>query len=211
MPTGNYPQYSTFQLLNFSALKRIGLTGGIGCGKSTVVNELRRQDIPCFVADEVARNYYNLPSFVKEVETSLGEKVTLEDGSVDRAAIARIVFADNSKLDALNNLVHPRVVHDFEVWCQEHSHEPLVFFESAILYEYGFDRLMDAVVAVYLDRDERIRRLLERDHCSVQAVEARMQNQWPDEQKTMQADFVILNYEGNPRSRQVKTILERLL
>lgn len=192
-------------------MKRIGLTGGIGCGKSTVVAELRRQGVPCFVADEVARNYYNEPSFIKEVEAALDEKVTLPDNSVDKSAIARIVFADPCKLSRLNNLVHPRVVRDFETWCQERSHESIVFFESAILYEYGFDKLMDAVVTVYLETGERIRRLMLRDRCTAEAIEARMRNQMPDEHKAMRADFVILNYEGNPRARQVKTILERLL
>lgn len=191
-------------------MKRIGLTGGIGCGKSTVVAELRRLGVSCFVADEVARGYYDDADFLSVVSDALGCNITSDDGKADRKAIAAIVFADSSKLAALNRLVHPRVMRDFDRWCDERGNESLVFFESAILYEAGLDRLMDAVVAVYLDKEERIRRLMERDRCDAAAIEARMSNQLADEEKAMRADFVILNYEGNPRSRQIKTILNQL-
>lgn len=191
-------------------MKRIGLTGGIGCGKSTVVAELRRLGISCFVADEVARSYYSDGSFVSDVEDALGEKFCAADGTVDRKTIARKVFSDRRQLDTLNRLVHPRVMNDFGIWCAERQHEPVVFFESAILFEYGLDRMMDAVVTVFLERGERIRRLLQRDKCSVNDIETRMRNQLPDEQKAMLSDYVILNYEGNPRARQVKFIVDKI-
>lgn len=191
-------------------MKRVGLTGGIGCGKSTVVAELRKQGISCFVADEVARGYYDEACFLGEVSSVLGCNIVGDDGKADRKAIAAIVFAESEKLAALNSLVHPRVMNDFAHWCAQRENESLVFFESAILYECGYDKLMDAVVAVYLDHAERIRRLVERDHCDSAAIEARMRNQMADEEKAVRADFVILNYEGNPRERQIKTILNQL-
>lgn len=192
-------------------MKRVGLTGGIGCGKSTIVAELKRRGIPCFVADDVARRYYDNESFLHDVSSVVGFNVVGDDGRANRKAIASVVFADNEKLAALNGLVHPRVISDFDRWCAERSKESIVFFESAILYEYGFDGLMDAVVSVYLDKAERIRRLKERDHCDTVAIEARMRKQMPDEQKFMKSDFVILNYEGNPRERQIETILDCLI
>ena len=191
-------------------MKRIGLTGGIGSGKSTVVAELRRQGMACFVADEVARAYYDDPAFVKSILQMFDKSILDPDGRVNRKAVAAAVFSDKSKLAALNALIHPRVMDDFERWCLQQDGSQLVFFESAILYEAGLDKAMDAVVAVYLEREERIRRLVERDRCSVEAIEARMRNQMPDEEKAMLADFVILNYEGNPRPRQIKTILNQL-
>lgn len=191
-------------------MKRIGLTGGIGSGKTTVMAELRRQGVACFVADEVARAYYDDPAFVSSILHLFDRTILDPDGRVNRKAVAAAVFSDKSKLAELNSLIHPRVMDDFESWCAERNDEPLVFFESAILYEYGLDKLMDAVVAVYLEREERIRRLVERDRCPVEAIEARMRNQMPDEEKAMRADYVILNYEGNPRERQVKTILNQL-
>lgn len=191
-------------------MKRIGLTGGIGSGKSTVVAELRRQGVACFVADDVARSYYDDPVFVSSILNLFDRSILDPDGSVNRKAVAAAVFSDKSKLAALNSLIHPRVMGDFRQWCLQQSASRLVFFESAILYETGLDSNMDAVVAVYLEREERIRRLVERDHCSVEAIEARMRNQMPDEVKAMRADFVILNYEGNPRERQIKTLIHQL-
>lgn len=192
-------------------MKRIGLTGGIGCGKSTVVAELRRQGVPCFVADDVARDYYDNADFLEEITAIFGRKVIGIDGKANKKEIASMVFGNKSKLAALNELVHPRVMGDFAKWCEGHESEPLVFFESAILYEYGLDKMMDAVVTVYLDKEERIRRLLERDRCTAEAIEARMRHQMTDEEKIMRADFVILNYEGNPRTRQVRRVLELIV
>lgn len=191
-------------------MKRIGLTGGIGCGKSTVVAELRRQGIPCYVADDVARGFYDDPDFVARVGQALGAKVANADGTADRQAIARIVFADAEKLAILNRLIHPLVMERFDHFCSEQRGQKAVFFESAILYEHGLDKAMDAVATVYLDRQERIRRLAERDHSTEGEISARMANQLPDEEKLARADFVILNYEGNPRQRQVREMLERL-
>lgn len=192
-------------------MRRIGLTGGIGCGKSTVVAELRRQGVPCFVADEVARAYYDDPAFVAQVQSLFDSPVLTPDGKIDRRAVAKAVFQDKAKLQQLNALIHPRVMHDFERWCNQQQGQPVVFFESAILYECGLEKAMDAVVAVYLEKEERIRRLMVRDHCAAEAIKARMRNQMPDEEKAMRADYVILNYEGNPRERQVRRIVELLI
>ena len=192
-------------------MRRIGLTGGIGCGKSTVVAELRRQGVPCFVADEVARAYYDDPVFIAQVQSLFDNPVLTPDGKIDRRAVAQSVFQDKAKLQQLNALVHPRVMRDFDDWCRSQGDAPLVFFESAILFEYGLQKYMDAVVAVYLEKEERIRRLMVRDHCAADAIEARMRNQMPDEEKAMRADYVILNYEGNPRARQVRRIVELLI
>ena len=117
-----------------------------------------------------------------------------------------MVFADSQKLEGLNSLVHPRVMQAFESFCHQHSAEEYVLFESAILYDYGFDRLMDSVVCVYLTLDERLVRLEQRDHTSRDQLLARISNQMPAEEMMRRADYVILNYEGNPRQRQVAYI-----
>ena len=192
-------------------MKRIGLTGGIGCGKSTVVAELRSMGYSCFIADEAAADLYRDDSFVKELMQLFGDSILDDSRQVDKKAIATIVFNDKCKLTELSQLVHPRVMNDFEDWCKTKTEEKLVFFECAILYEYGLDSRMDAVVAVYLDKDERMRRLVERDKSSQEAIEARMRNQLTAEEKAMRADYVILNYEGNPRTRQIKEIVKRII
>ena len=187
-------------------MKRVGITGGIGCGKSTVVDEFRKLGVSCFVADSVASAYYNEPDFLAEVRKLLGDTVFHADGSADKAAIARMVFADGSLLQELNSLIHPRVIRDFEVFCETHREEPYVLFESAILYDYGFDRLMDCIIGVYLDLDERLRRLMLRDGGDETAIRARIANQLPAEQILVCADYVVLNFEGNPRRQQVEYI-----
>lgn len=187
------------------------LTGGIGCGKTTVLNEFRRLGISCFVADEVAAHYYDDPAFVLEVDRALGGGMVMADGSADKRAIARRVFSDPQALAKLNAMVHPRVWNDFLLFARQHPEAPYILFESAIAYEYGFDRLADKVVCVYLDKAERMRRLALRDKVSEAELEARMRNQLSAEEKLMRADYVILNYEGNPRRRQVEYVHRQLL
>ena len=190
----------------YHQMKRVGITGGIGCGKSTVVAEFKKLGVSCFVADSVAAAYYNDTGFLADVRELLGNDVFRYDGTADKAAIARLVFSDNALLQGLNALVHPRVMRDFDQFCQQHSSEPYVLFESAILYDYGFDNMMDCVIGVYLDIGERLQRLLLRDGGDETAIRARIANQLPAEQILDRADFVVLNYEGNPRHRQVMCI-----
>lgn len=197
------PQFSTSLL--------VALTGGIGCGKTTVLNEFRKLGIPCFVADEVAGAYYSDPAFLTQIRGLFGDRVFRPDGTVDKKAIAAIVFADSAMLQRLNALVHPRVWDDFVRFASQHTDAPYILFESAIVYEYGFDRLVDKVICVYLEKEERLRRLELRDHATRAQLEARMANQLSAEEKMMRADYVVLNYEGNPRTRQVQHIHNLLL
>ena len=187
-------------------MRHVALTGGIGCGKTTVLREFEQLGIPCFVADEVAAAYYDDPAFVAEVDRMLGGGTMTTDGQADKQAIAGIVFNDPKMLLRLNAMIHPRVWDDYLQFARPHADAPYCLFESAIVYEYGFDQLVDKVVCVYLDREERLRRLAMRDHVDRERLETRMRNQMPAEEKMMRADYVILNYEGNPRRRQVEYI-----
>ena len=191
-------------------MKRVGITGGIGCGKSTVVAEFEKLGVSCFVADRAGAECYSDQEFLNELHGLLGDSVFLPDGKVDKRAVAAIVFSDKGLLRGLNAMVHPRVMHMFEQFCALHANEDYVLFESAILYDYGFDRVMDSVVCVYLDLEERLRRLMLRDGATRQQLMARIANQQPAEEAMMRADYVILNYEGNPRARQVM-LVDRML
>ena len=189
----------------------VALTGGIGCGKTTVLNQFDSLGIPCFVADQVAGRYYDNPDFLTQIRALFGDSVMLPDGSADKRAIAQIVFSNNEMLQRLNSLIHPRVWADFELFVQENKQAPYIIFESAIAYEYGFDKLVDRVVCVYLEEEERLRRLQLRDHASREQLLARMRNQLSAEEKMVRAHYVVLNYEGNPRARQVQYIHSLLL
>ena len=186
-------------------MKLVGLTGGIGCGKTTVLEAFSRLGVPCFVADQRAAAYYKEPGFLNDIRTLFGNNVIDTDGNVNKAEIARIVFSDKDKLQALNELVHPRVMHEFSMWAQQQQ-TPYVIMESAIIYEYGLQNHLDTIITVYLEKEERLRRLQLRDNVGREALEARMRNQLSAEEKMDRADYVILNYEGNPRARQVADI-----
>lgn len=187
----------------------VGLTGGIGCGKTTVLQLFSDLGVPCLVADKQAALYYQQDDFLDDIRHLFGDSI-FNGSAVDKRAIARIVFNHPTMLHRLNALIHPRVARDLDEWCRQ-QHAPYVIFESAILYESGFHSATDAVVAVYLDKAERLRRLQLRDHITAQELEARMRNQLSPEELMDRADYVILNYEGNPRQRQVTTIHNRLL
>lgn len=182
----------------------------MGCGKSTVVAEFQRRGVPCFVADRVAGAYYDDAAFLAQLRTLFGNGIFRPDGSADKRRLASIVFADSEAMHALNQLIHPRVMLDFDLFCSQHSQSPYVLFESAILYDYGFDKLMDRVIVVYLDLEERLRRLRSRDGVGDDEIMARIARQMPAEESMMRADYVVLNYEGNPRQRQVAYIDKQL-
>lgn len=190
---------------------KVGLTGGIGSGKTTVLDEFSKLGVPCFVADRVARRYYDDASFVQQIVQRLGIGILNADGTINRQAVAAIVFSDDDKMRWLNSIIHPRVMDDFHQWSVHHAQAPYVLMESAIIYECNLAQALDCIITVYLDREERIRRLLLRDAVTREAIEARMRHQWSGERKLDVADYVILNYEGNPRSRQVETVHQYLL
>lgn len=183
-------------------MRHIGITGGIGCGKTTVVQEFRRLGVPCFVADAVGASYYTDPTFCRMVAEMFDRRLLVE-GGIDKRRLADIVFNDSDALMRLNGVIHPRVWADYEAFARQNAHAPYILFESAILFDHAFDQRMDATICVYLDLEERIRRTLLRDHCTRQQVEARIASQMAAEEMMRRSTHVILNYEGNPRIRQV--------
>lgn len=190
-------------------MKLVGLTGGIGCGKTTVLQEFQKLGVPCFIADQHASEYYKDSSFLKEIKDILGDNVILPNGTADKARIASIVFNDKEALQRLNAKIHPRVMNDFMKWASEQN-TPYVIIESAIIYEYQLDKKLDKIISVYLEKEERMQRLMLRDKTTRELLELRIRNQMSAEEKMDRADYVILNYEGNPRQRQVAIIDEML-
>ncbi|MBR1517465.1 MAG: dephospho-CoA kinase [Bacteroidales bacterium] len=188
----------------------VGLTGGIGSGKTTVAEEFERLGIPCFVADKAGADYYEDLQFCQQVAAIVGPHVLKPDGHVSKRAIADTIFADPVKLQALNALVHPRVLHDFRQWAARQT-APYILFECAILFEYHLEDRMDAVIAVYTSLQERLQRLQLRDHATVAQLQPFVEAQMAAEEKMRRADYVVLNYEGNPRARQVCHIHQQLL
>ena len=188
--------------------KIVGLTGGIGCGKTTVLREFEKLGVPFFVMDDEAKKLYDDPAIAYKVKSIFPnpEDITDENGGIDRKKLGEIVFRDNYALKELNSLIHPMVRENFWKWCESHPDVDCVLVESVILHEPGFDKFCDEIIVVYLEENERIKRLIERDHTDIHHIRQRMVRQMPAEQKMLMADYLVLNYEGNPREKQVQII-----
>ena len=187
-------------------MKVIGLTGGMGCGKTTVLREFQKLGVPCFIMDEEAKRLYDIPEVSEEVKNAFkDDDITDDNGNIDKKKLAEVVFRFQDKLDKLNAIIHPKVHEIFWNWVKAQSAE-YVIVESAILYETGFQLNLDDIIVVYVEEDERIKRLIERDKTDIHHIRQRMIHQWPAEKKMLMADYLVLNYEGNPREKQVQII-----
>lgn len=191
-------------------MKVVGLTGGIGSGKTTVANFFEELGIPVYIADVEAKKLMNASSKVKAGVTALfGEKAYI-DGLLNRKYIASQVFDDPAKLEALNAVVHPQVALDFSSWKQQQT-SPYVIYEAAILFEKGGYKKCDYNILVIAGHQTKIERLKTRDQATISEIEARMKNQWPDEKKLPLADFVIENEELSGTKNEVQKIHQILL
>ncbi|HET8753699.1 MAG TPA: dephospho-CoA kinase [Salinimicrobium sp.] len=175
-------------------MKIIGLTGGIGSGKSTVAGFFKELGVPVYIADEEAKRLMDSsPEVHKELEKLFGHKV-FKNCIPDRKFIASRVFNDPEKLHALNAIIHPRVKAHFLEWTRTQQADYAIY-EAAILFETGSYKNCDKTILVTAPYEERITRLLKRDHSTIEEIAARMKNQWTDERKSFLADFVINNVD----------------
>ena len=171
----------------------VGLTGGIGSGKSLVAKIFEHLGIPVFQADAESAKILADDTQVRQLLTEWFGDSIYSGGKPDRAAIARIVFNNPEMLAKLNGVIHPRVMESFITWSAGQDCVPYVVHEAAILFESGFYRNMDATILVVAPEEIRINRVLSRDKTSVESIRLRMKNQWSDEQKAVLADFTINN------------------
>lgn len=190
--------------------KIIGLTGGIGSGKSTVANYMATKGIPVYIADLEAKKIMEDTEVIREVQKIFNENVILDNGFLDRVKIAQIVFADKERLHALNNLIHPKVKNHFREWLKSHENEKFIIKEVAILFESGGDKECDKVILVTAPLETRIQRTVKRDGVDAEAVKARIKNQLSDEEKMVKSDYIIENISLNETFLQVDGIVEIL-
>ncbi len=191
-------------------MKVIGLTGGIGSGKSTMARVFETLGFPVFDADREALALYdNDPTLLPKVVELFGEGILLPDGRLNRMALANIVFSDESALKKLNALVHPRVAIRFEEW-KSRQHAQAVIREAAILFESGSDADCDMVIAVTAPEALRIQRVMQRNRISESEVRARMARQWPELKLVKRADEVIVNDDKTLVLPQVMKVVNRI-
>ncbi len=173
---------------------RVGITGGIGSGKTTVCKIFEQLGIPVYYADERAKLLMTTnKSVISKLKKLFGEDAYLPDGALNRKWIAEIVFKDAEKLAKLNAIVHPAVQKDGEDWHKRQRKAPYTLKESALLFEIGSQIFFEKTITVSAPRALRLQRTMQRDGLSEAQVEARMDKQMSDEEKVQLADYVIVN------------------
>lgn len=189
--------------------KIIGLTGGIGSGKTTVAQMFMELGVPVYIADARAKEVMDLPEIRARLKERFGTSV-FEQGTLNRKKLAQIVFSDKEKLQALNEIVHPAVATDFTSWVKQREGHGFVIREAAILFESGSYRDCDKIITVTAPSETKIARVMQRDNATRQQVMNRMENQWTDEQKVAKSDYVIDNADLKATKQQVQKIFKTL-
>ena len=169
---------------------KIGLTGSIGSGKTTISKIFKDLGIPIYYSDIEAKRIQSEPEVKNKIISEFGTEILADDGSIDRKKLGAIAFSNPDKIEFLNKLVHPLVNADFNHWCDKQT-APYIIQESAIIFEKNIK--FDKIITVSATKDIRIKRVMRRDGISKKEVENRMANQMTDEEKVKLADFVITN------------------
>ncbi len=189
---------------------RVGLTGGIGSGKTTVARVFHTLGIPVFEADAEGRRILKEDAAVIKAVTERFGSGVVRNGAIDRAMVASIVFKDPAALKDLNAIIHPAVRTGFRRWAAE-QHVPYVIMEAAVMAEHGGHRTMDQVIVVTAPEELRIQRVMARDGVERDAVMARMANQVGDAERLKLADHVIHNDDQQLVIPQVLAVHQALL
>lgn len=190
--------------------KIIGLTGGIGSGKTTVAKYFASKGIPVYIADEAAKDIMDNKEVVQEVQALFVENVIQKNGLLDRNAIRELVFKDKTKLEQLNKIIHPKVKTDFENWLHKNKKAPFIIKEVAILFETNGQKYCDATILVTAPIETRIKRVLERDTTSRENILQIIKNQLPEAEKVKLATYVIENENLNITYKKVDNLIEIL-
>ncbi|NCU05809.1 MAG: dephospho-CoA kinase [Chitinophagaceae bacterium] len=190
---------------------KIGLTGGIGSGKTTVAKVLEVLGVPVYYADDAAKELMNKNELLKQqLIFHFGEETYFADGQLNRKYLASVVFNNKEKLELLNSLVHPATIAHAQEWFSN-QHSPYVIKEAALLFESGSADGLDYIIGVTAPAAVRIKRVMDRDHVSADEVKKRMANQIDETLKMKLCDFVLRNNEQDLLLPQVTALHEELI
>ncbi len=191
-------------------MKIIGITGGIGSGKSKVASFFAAQGYPVYLADQAAKKLMvKHPSLRSKIIDLIGPDAFTAKGHLNRKLIASMAFQDKSILEKLNGIVHPAVREDFERFIKN-QHAALLFKEAAILIESGGYQKCDRVILVTAPEEIRVERVCQRDGLQAEQVYQRIKNQWTDAQKKPYADWEVVNIDWDQTELQLQKILEEV-
>ena len=187
-------------------MKRIGITGGIGAGKSLVAEIIKAMGYPVYNSDERAKELTESNPKIKEGLIHLFGEEIYQNDTLNKFALAQAIFSNESLREKVNALIHPIVREDFNLWALAQNNS-LVFNESAILFETGAFKNFDAIILVHAPTALRIKRIIKRDNCTEKEVIYRMNSQFSDEEKYQLTEFRIVNDEQTPLLTQVEQII----
>jgi dephospho-CoA kinase len=191
-------------------MKIVGLTGGIGSGKSAVLSVFSSLGVPCYQSDSSAKKLMQQdPELINQIKALFRDDL-YEGEKLNRGKLAEVVFADKSKLESLNAIVHPRVKEDFQLFLSQQNAD-YVIKEAAILFETGGAEDCDVTILVTAPEDLRIERVMKREKSKVELIKSRMRHQWSDEKKIPMADYVINNIDWDKTLKKVEEIHQKLV
>ena len=185
----------------------VGLTGGIGSGKTTVAEVFKKLDsVAVYIADIEARKIMNSSDVIRIQLLQAFGKETYKENELNRQYLANVVFDSKEKLTILNNIVHPEVKKHFLDFATRNADKAYVLYESAILFESNSSQQCDFVISVFLDKEERIKRVLKRDKTTEKEVLSRINSQWKEDKKLLSSNYIILNYAIQDTKKSVLKI-----
>ncbi len=189
--------------------KIIGLTGGIGSGKSTVAKYFKSLGIPIYIADQEAKKISETPEVLQSIKNIFGKEI-FDKNKLNREKLSKIVFNDPEKLKQLNSIIHPKVKMHFDNWVLEHKNAPYLIKETAILFESGSYKDCDFVITVTAPLETRIQRVIKRDNSTREIVLNRIANQWTDAERIEKSKYVIENIDLDNTITQIQNIFKIL-
>jgi dephospho-CoA kinase len=191
-------------------MKIVGLTGGIGSGKSKVLSVFSSFGVPCYESDSRAKKLMQEDlELIHQIKVLFGDDI-YEGDQLNRGKLANLVFSNKTKLESLNTLVHPRVKKDFELFANQQD-AVYVIKEAAILFETGGSKECDATILVTSPEKLKIERLMKREKTDLSQIKSRMNFQWSDEKKILLADYVIDNIDWYKTLEKINKIHQMLL
>ena len=174
---------------------KVGLTGSIGCGKSSLSNILKKHDIPIIDADIKGREIYENKELLRDIEKNFGSSVINKDGTLNRKNLGKIVFNDDYKLEKLNSLTHPVIQNMIKDDLNKYEKfgKKIAVVDAALLIEAGFMNMLDTLVVVTCSEEVQLQRVVLRDNCSEKDAMGRIKSQMPQDEKVKYAEFVVDN------------------